>query len=501
MAFVTPSNQQSSRRAVLFFAGLLMASVHAADAPPDEDALSVLYLDMEAAGEMGREALQDWRGGQLARGAEGFELARRALAAIAARCRALSDCDTAKVILAQDRLLGRQQQALREGVPAEALEEMDLAADEAADPDEENASPLLADVPASAQSVGLFRGRDLGAIVENSEPIQAALRELLTWLRPNLLDAYEHYRYLRYRMWPVYEEAGLPEALLFGMLAQESGGKVHARSRAGAAGPLQFMRSTGRRYGLVVEDGFDTRYDPEAATRANVAYLQEQFARLNDDLELALGAYNGGEGRMARLSPRGSRRFWDPSVSTKLPRETREYVPMVLAAAWLFLHPERYGLRFPEIADQPAQFALQAALTLNELSICLGQSGNERGWFRTLRNLNPRWDPNKRLDAGTVLEAPAALVEAYERQCTADTVLAELRTFQNARIPGVELAPHLAGGNRTHVVRKGENLSGIARRHGCGYGDIPRIARANRIAAPTYALRIGQKLEIPHCGA
>ena len=50
-----------------------------------------------------------------------------------------------------------------------------------------------------------------------------------------------NYQYLRFEMWPEYQKAGLPEAMLFGILAKESGGKVHAVSRSGAAGPLQFM--------------------------------------------------------------------------------------------------------------------------------------------------------------------------------------------------------------------------------------------------------------------
>src|SRR3546814_19579029 len=102
---------------------------------------------------------------------------------------------------------------------------------------------------------------------------------------------------MRYLMWPEYEKAGLPEALLFGILAKESGGRVHAVSRSGASGPLQFMYSTGLRYGLGQVNGFDTRFDPQLSARANVAYLNDRFAALNHNLELALAAYNGGEGR------------------------------------------------------------------------------------------------------------------------------------------------------------------------------------------------------------
>jgi len=167
---------------------------------------------------------------------------------------------------------------------------------------------------------------------------------------------------------------------------------------------------------------------------------------------------------------------------------------MVLAAAWLFLHPERYGLEFPVIDARPDAVTLAATLSLNEISLCLGQSGNPRGWFRTLRNLNPRWDVNLRLPPGTRVEMPAAAAAAYARRCTSDTALAEVRTLQEAEMPGVS-APR-PGYARTHIVAKGETLSAIARKHGCGVKDI---AAANGIAAPRYPIRIGQRLQLPAC--
>ena len=131
-------------------------------------------------------------------------------------------------------------------------------------------------------------------------------------------------------------------------MAKESGGKVHAVSRSGAAGPLQFMYSTGARFGLGMVDGFDQRFDPAASARANAAYMDEQLKVFNDNLELTLAAYNGGEGRMRRtVVDDTSVSFYDPQIYFKLPAETRDYVPMVLAAAWLFLHPDSYNLKFP----------------------------------------------------------------------------------------------------------------------------------------------------------
>jgi membrane-bound lytic murein transglycosylase D len=354
-------------------------------------------------------------------------------------------------------------------------------------------------VPQAGRAVSLLKGRDLRSVIRLNDPVKASIEEWLTWMRPNLLEAYENYQYMRHRMWPEYEKAGLPEALLFGILAKESGGKVHAVSRAGASGPLQFMYYTGVRYGLTQQGGFDQRFDPTAATRANVAYLNDQFRLFNNNLELALGAYNGGEGRVGRLAPRGSRAFWDPAVFNRLPPETRDYVPMVLAAAWLFLHPGDYNLTFPIIDAAPARVVLKQALSINELAICLGQEGNERGWFRTLRNLNPRYDANQRIVAGTALELPKRAVPAFDANCSGGRLVATATELHDAKPPVAPVWQRPAAGPRTHIVRRGETLTSIARQFKCG--DLRRIAAANRIKPPGYAIRVGQRLVVPACSA
>ncbi|MBL0027780.1 MAG: transglycosylase SLT domain-containing protein [Rhodanobacteraceae bacterium] len=173
----------------------------------------------------------------------------------------------------------------------------------------------------------------------------------------------------------------------------------------------------GARLRLARNSGFDDRFDPALITRANADYLNDRFRELNNDLELALGAYNGGEGRMRRLSGNGSRGFWEAPVYNALPPETRDYVPMVLAAAWLFLHPEDYGLEFAKFDARPGQIVLERAMSINELSVCMGQFGNPRGWFRTLRNLNPRYEADARIDARTTPDVPEAAAKAYAARC------------------------------------------------------------------------------------
>lgn len=469
-------------------------AAHATPGRVDEAAVNAIQAGIDAALAQGDEGIRRYRDGDVDAAAALLAQAREQLTAIAGRCVATPGCEIERVLLAQDTLLDRQAQELLGKARADLVD-----ADEAGAPEAAGVAALASTLPEASRTATLLQGRDLRRMVEVNEPIRAALEEWLTWMRPNLMEAYENYQYMRYKMFPAYERAGLPEALLFGILAKESGGKVHAVSRAGASGPLQFMYYTGARYGLGRDGGFDQRFDPALSAAANVAYINDQLRLFNNDLELALGAYNGGEGRMQRLSPGGRNRFWDPKVQGRLPPETRDYVPMVLAAAWLFMHPAEYGVEFPRIDARPASITLSQSLSLNELSICMGQAGSSRGWFRTLRNLNPRHDPNVRLPVGTVLEVPVAAAAAYEATCRNGPLLATSQQLHEARGPVAPAATRTAQAAGTHVVRRGETLSSIARRYGCS--TVKPIAAANQIKPPQYAIRVGQRLAVPSCRA
>lgn len=338
-----------------------------------------------------------------------------------------------------------------------------------------------------------LRGQDLRWATERDHMVDAALKDWLTWMRPTLIDAYEQYMHMRHLMWPVYAEAGLPEGLLFGILAKESGGRVHSVSRVGAAGPLQFMRHTGLRLGLQIDDARDERFDPQAATRANVAYLRERFIDFDGDLALALAAYNAGENRVRRLA-RGFAEpsFWDPDLFRQLPRETQEYVPYVLAAALLFQEPGRHGVEFPWVEAWPATIELVTPKTLAELSICIGQSGSRAGWFRTIRNLNPHHDHDARLPRGYRVQVPAGLVPRYEQACLNGSGKALATRLSQARD---ERRALLAV--RTYTVRSGDTLSTIVQQQGCP--SLRAVADANGIQPPRYLIRPGQQLQLVGC--
>jgi membrane-bound lytic murein transglycosylase D len=475
--------------------GLLVGCAVQPRAPSTAAAAALGAAD--AAAEAWQIALLDWRESRGDEAAERLREAGEALREASAACVALTDCSSAPLLERYADLLAAQAELLMQH-PAMASEGLALdgeggalveaVAESAVEASDADGRAALQD------SLAQINGHDLRELITLNGPVKAALNEWLTWMRPQLLEAFENYQFMRHRMWPEYQAAGLPEALLFGILAKESAGKVHAVSRAGAAGPLQFMPATGMRLGLGRDaDGFDLRFDPQLSARANVRYLNERFVEFNQDLALALAAYNGGEGRLGRLYRQTGRRgFWDGALHRQLPAETRDYVPMVLAAAWLFLHPQDYGLEFTAPEVQPQQLVLEREASLNQLAICVGQRGSRSGWFRALRNLNPRHLPHTTLPAGTELEVPAAVAEGYRQDCLhGDRAKTALQLASAAkRHP----ASSIAG---SYTVRRGDTLGAIARRHRCASPEA--LAQANGIKPPAYLIRPGQSLRLAGC--
>lgn len=462
----------------------------AAKAPVNEQKVNTLYDQLDQASSSYGDALQLARSGDHGRSEKTLDAALDKLKAAAAECGTTPGCDPQRFFSVFDHLLRLKDGSFIAGDEGDTLPDTPDAGVAG-----DASSPVLEALPQSQRSVTLLRGHRLKDLIAMNGPVKASLEEWLTWLRPNLMDAYVNYEYMRFEMWPAYRKAGLPEAILFGILAKESGGKVHAVSRSGAAGPLQFMYSTGRRFGLGVVDGFDQRFDPRLSARANAAYMDEQLKVFNDNLELTLAAYNGGEGRVRRLvDGRTDISFYDPKIYFSLPAQTRDYVPMVLAAAWLFMHPKRYNLKFPHFDTRPGSIQLQRPASLSELTVCLGEAGGMRdGWFRVLRNLNPRLNPQKAQPAGTKLRVPRILEKTYARKCESGQwpqLASELHAASDPTLPASMRIRH-------YRVRRGDTLSGIVRRMGCS--SLHRVARMNHLHAPRYAIRAGHVLKLPHC--
>jgi membrane-bound lytic murein transglycosylase D len=188
----------------------------------------------------------------------------------------------------------------------------------------------------------------------------------------------------------VFRAEGLPLDLAYIPII-ESGFKPNAVSKAKAKGPWQFMKATALENGLHHDWYIDERSDPEKATLAAAKYLKSLNKLFDGDWNLVLAAYNGGPGRVQRAMKRaGKDDFWELAQSSRyLPRETREYVPLILAAIIVARNPLQYG--FEIVTQDPVTYdkvTVPRAVDLRRVAEWTGSSIDE------IQSLNPqlrRW--------------------------------------------------------------------------------------------------------------
>jgi len=266
------------------------------------------------------------------------------------------------------------------------------------------------------------------------------------------------------------KKRNMPEDLIY-LAFIESGFKVHAYSRAKAAGVWQFIPSTGKRYGLPVDFWLDMRRNPEAATDAALSYLSDLYNEFGD-WYLAMAAYNCGEGRIRRLvresSTDSSKKvsYWD----LKLPRETMLYVPRILAAAIIGHFPENYSFTVEKQSLVPFDtVTIRDCIPLDKAGSAVGASVN------TMRDLNPeltRWCTPPNLKTYTMkvpIGSRERFLAAYEKMDK--TQLVRWQQYK---------------------VQRGDNLGQISRLFGLRVADIQT---ANNLR--NTRLSVGQVLIIP----
>jgi membrane-bound lytic murein transglycosylase D len=269
----------------------------------------------------------------------------------------------------------------------------------------------------------------------------------------------------------VFRSEGVPLDLAYVPLI-ESAFKTNAVSSAKAKGMWQFMRGTALENGLKHDWYIDERSDPEKATRAAAKYLKTLYGMFGD-WHLALASYNGGPGRVQRAMKRsGQDDFWSLSAGTRyLPRETREYVPLILAAVIIARNPGEYGMTLDAMpAPAVERVVLATPVDIRRMADWVGIP------VQTLQELNPelrRWTTPLRMSP----------YEIKVPEGTAETIRAKI-----AESDPLDLSPL----NR-HTVKKGETLLSIARKLKVTRADL---AEANYLSTKAQ-LRAGQSLIIP----
>lgn len=253
----------------------------------------------------------------------------------------------------------------------------------------------------------------------------------------------------------VLNREGLPEDLVY-LAMIESGFSTHAHSRASAVGPWQFIAGTGKRYSLRIDSWIDERRDPLKSTIAAAMYLKELYSLFNKDWYLAAAGYNAGENKILRaIDMYESRDFWQLTQGDYLKRETKDYVPKLLAAAIIAKEPAKYG--FADIAYlPPIEFDTVAVPDRTDLEVVADiiDVSNE-----TLRELNPelkRWctPPNY---PDYELKIPKGKKAMFHHEY--------------ARIPEDRRYTEKAVSVRYRAV-KGDTVESIARRYGVSPGEI-----------------------------
>jgi membrane-bound lytic murein transglycosylase D len=266
------------------------------------------------------------------------------------------------------------------------------------------------------------------------------------------------------------EARGMPLELAL-LPVVESAFEPYAYSVSRASGLWQFIPGTGTRYNLKQDWWYDGRRDVMESTRAALDYLQALNTEFNGDWLLAIAAYNCGEQNVERAVARNQAAglptdFW----SLRLPAETRAYVPKLLAMGRVVAHPERYGLSFNKIPNQPyfAKVDTQGQISLHVAAEIAGLTDAE------LYELNPafhRWatDP-----AGPyTLLVPADTAEAFRTSVT------QLTEDQRLNV-------------KAYTVRPGDSVNRVARRF---HTTAQELRELN--ALPRGALLVGSGLKVP----
>ncbi len=211
------------------------------------------------------------------------------------------------------------------------------------------------------------------------------------------------YRHMAER---IFKEEGVPTDLIW--LAQiESNWNPYAFSSAAAKGIWQFIPSTGVRFGLAQNYWVDERSNPEKSTRAAAKYLKWLSSRYKGDWMLALAAYNTGEGNIdSAIARSGSRDFWRIHTGGYIAKETRNYVPAILAVVTIAKNPKKYGFDLPPTYPYKYETRTIASQTdLRPLAKKLKIS------YGSLLELNPELQRGVTPPGKHTIRIPASLVE------------------------------------------------------------------------------------------
>lgn len=290
---------------------------------------------------------------------------------------------------------------------------------------------------------------------------------------------------------PIFEKAlstyNIPEEFKYLPIIESSMNPM-AVSRVGATGLWQFMYTTGKGYGLKIDDYVDERRDPIASSYAAAAYLRDAYADFGDWL-LALASYNCGKGNVARaiIKAGGSTKFWD--IHPYLPAETRNYVPAFIAANYMMNYYTKYpSIHVVESIIPIDSIYVSKYISFSKIASALSIDAEE------LKNLNPVYRKNLVNGSSTSpkrLIIPRVTYKEYAglfEVLNGDNNNLEPKFSVAAMKPSEALEKEIF-----HLVKKGETLIAVANNYQVEVQDLKvwnRLKSLNIVP--------GQKLAVNH---
>lgn len=275
----------------------------------------------------------------------------------------------------------------------------------------------------------------------------------------------------------ILRQNGLPEDLIYIALI-ESGFSSKATSHAAAVGYWQFIRGTGKRYGLEINALVDERRDPVLATQAAAEYFKGLYSVFGS-WYLAMASYNVGENRVKReVMNNYTRDFWELARKKRLPKETINYVPKFIAAKMIGNNPEKYG--FTEI-DYMTPIEFESVKVSRPINL-KAMAENMNFDYDDFKSLNPKFKGEIAPLKGTTLELRIPVGQKDQA----------LAAAEKSYVERVEYVAD-SGDTKYHKVRTGETLFTIARKYRTTVAwirDVNDLSKNKR-------LKIGQRLLVP----
>ncbi len=292
--------------------------------------------------------------------------------------------------------------------------------------------------------------------------------------RAKLIGAQNRYKAFRIEVEGMIRDSGIPWEFA-ALPVVESNWRINAVSSSGAAGPWQFLRASAIGRGLIIDAWRDERRDVWKSTEAAMAELSF-YHRLFSDWLMAIASYNAGPTRMRKLMGNGEYSgYWDLYDAHLIPSETENYVPQVMAVAYITAHAGRTGLPIEWTAPPRwTRIRLNHSVPLDSFLSVASENGTERTLLRQAHSeLHHPFTPPPGMPYS--LKVPAEKTEE---------VTAWLEGLKDGNLPDRFWR---------YTVRSGDTLSEIAERYTIS---LPELLSYN-VHVASGMLRIGERLYIP----